>query len=175
MRRKGRGWLWSSVCSIFGTLILLSVCLTALPLALPRFLGYEAYSVISGSMEPAIPVGSVIYVEAAEPEAVSEGEIIVFRAGDSVVTHRVAENRFVVGEFVTKGDANEREDLRTVPYDALIGRVVRHIPLLGMLLGVYASTAGRIYVLMFALCGVMLQLLAARLRAVGGADPGAGL
>ena len=64
---KRGGKFIPALCSILGTLILLAVILGALPLALPRLFGYEAYSVVSGSMEPALPVGSVVYVEPADP------------------------------------------------------------------------------------------------------------
>ncbi len=165
MKKKNTSSFMPVLCNVIGTLILLLVIVTALPLSLPPLFGYEAYSVISGSMEPAIPVGSVVYVKAAVPESVLEGEIIAFESGGSVVTHRVTENRFVVGEFVTRGDANAHEDLQTVPYAALIGRVTYHIPYIGMLLSIYASSVGKIYVLIFAACGVMFQILAGLMRA----------
>lgn len=164
MKKKRSGGFAPLLCNLLGTLMLLAVILTALPLTVPRLLGYEAYGVVSGSMEPGIPVGSVIYVGYAVPEDVEAGEIIAFQSEGGVVTHRVVENRYVVGEFVTKGDANEREDLRTVPYAALVGRVAYHIPVLGAFLGIYASRVGKLYVLAFALCGVMFHLLAGRMR-----------
>ena len=163
--KKKRGFGFGALlCNVLGTLMLLLVIATALPLTVPPLLGYEAYNIVSGSMEPALPVGSVVYVAAAEPESIEAGEIIAFESGGSVVTHRVTENRFVVGEFVTRGDANAREDLQTAPYSALIGRVEYHIPYIGMFLSVYASDVGKLYVLGFAACGVMFQLLAGRLR-----------
>lgn len=164
-RRAGaKSAFWAAVCNVVGTLILLAVIATALPLTLPRLMGYEVYNVVSGSMAPSIPVGSAIWVEPAEPEAVAESEIIAFQSGESVVVHRVMENRFVVGEFVTKGDANAREDIGTVPYAALIGRVRYHIPAAGRLLALYASDVGKVYVLILAACGVMFNILAGRLR-----------
>ena len=131
-------------------------------------MGYEIYHVISGSMEPQIPVGSVIYVAAAAPEDVLENDVIAFWSNDSVVTHRVMSNRMVEGEFVTKGDANEAEDINTVPYENLIGQVKYHIPILGDLMVILTGTVGKIYLLGFAACGVMLNMLASRLRDRGG-------
>lgn len=163
-RTKKGGNLIPALCNLFGILILLAAIAACLPLTVPKLMGYEIYNVISGSMEPEIPVGSVIYVAAAAPEEISGDDIIAFWSGDSVVTHRVMENRLVEGEFVTKGDANEAEDMNTVPYENLIGRVTYHIPMLGDLMVIVTGTVGKIYVLCFAACGVMLNMLASRLR-----------
>lgn len=152
------------LCNLLGTLILLAVIAVCLPLALPRFMGYEAYEVVSGSMEPEIPVGSVVYVKYTEPEDIEEEDVIAFESNSSVIVHRVKQNKVVSGEFVTKGDANEAEDFRTVSYSDLIGRVEYHFPIVGRLMSVYATRAGKIYLLMAAGCGVMLNMLAGSLR-----------
>ena len=68
----------AALCNILGILILLSVIATFIPVTIPRLMGYQAYNIISGSMEPEIPVGSLVYVEPAQPAEVREGEIIVF-------------------------------------------------------------------------------------------------
>ena len=161
--KKGGG-LIPALCSILGTLILVAAILTVLPVTVPRFLGYEIYNVISGSMEPELPVGSVVYVKETDPAEIQEGDIIAFNSQGSVVTHRVKQNRVVEGEFVTKGDANEAEDLWTVDYDELIGRVTFHAPVLGGLMELYTTGVGKIYLLLFAACGAMLNLLASKLR-----------
>ena len=153
-----------ALCSVLGILILLSVIATALPMTLPRMLGYEIFNVVSGSMSPAIPMGSVVYTETVAPEDIAEGDVIAFQSGESIITHRVVQNRVLSGEYVTKGDANPTEDISTVPYAALVGRVVFHLPVLGGLLAIYASTLGKVYLLVFAACGLMFNLLAGRLR-----------
>ena len=119
---------------------------------------------MSGSMEPEIPVGSMILVETVQPEEVQAGEVIVFRAEGSVVAHRVVENQFVVGEFITKGDANAAEDINSVPYSRLLGRVIYHVPYLGQFMALYTSPIGKLYVFLFVLCGVLFNILAERLR-----------
>lgn len=138
--------------------------LSCLPLTIPRLLGYQIYNIVSGSMEPEIPVGSVAYVADVAPEDIQDGDIIAFMSNDSVVTHRVVRNRLVEGEFVTKGDANAAEDMHTVDYESLIGRVEYHFPMLGQLMVLYTGTVGKIYVICFAACGAMLNMLAGRMR-----------
>ena len=163
-KTQRKKWVLPAFCNLTGVLILLMVILSCVPVTVPRFLGYESYSVVSGSMEPEIPVGSIIYVKPVEPVEVAAGEVIAFQSGDSVVTHRVITNQQVEGQFTTKGDANAAEDVNAVPYGALLGRVERHYPMLGALLGLYGSIVGKVYVLCFAACGAMLNVLAGRMR-----------
>ena len=162
-RRKG-GKTVPALLNLCGTLILVLVILSCVPVTLPRAFGYDIYNVVSGSMAPEIPVGSILYVEEAKPEEIKEKEIIAYTSGESVVTHRVIANHQVEGEFTTKGDANAKEDLQAIPYGQLIGRVVKHYPVLGQLMSLYTSTIGKAYVICFAACGAMLNILAGRLR-----------
>ena len=136
-----------ALCNVAGTLILLTVIASCLPMTIPRFMGYELYN-----------------VESVDPVDVQEGDVIAFQSGDSVVVHRALENHSVEGVFVTKGDANEGEDFNDVPYSDLIGRVSRHYPMLGALMEIYTSNVGKVYVVCFAACGAMLNMLAGRLR-----------
>ena len=161
--RKG-GKFIPALCNILGVIILIACILFTLPLALPNFLGFEAYNIVSGSMEPTISVGSVVYVKEEKPENIPAGEIVAFVSGGSVIVHRVTENRYVEGTFITKGDANPREDLSEVPYSNIIGVVKYPLPYLGQYLSIFASRTGKIYVLAFALCGIMFNILASRLR-----------
>ena len=120
-----------------GTLLLIGLILACLPLTVPRLFGYHIYSVVSGSMEPSIPTGSLVYIGEAELKDVSEGEVIAFygtRDMASIITHRVVENRVLTGEFITKGDANQVHDPAPVPFDDILGKVRFHIPGIGYLL-----------------------------------------
>lgn len=144
--------------------LIIGVFVLTLPLSIPRLMGYEVYEVISGSMEPDIPVGSAIYVRSVDAAEVQVDEVIAFHEEDAVVAHRVVENRIDTSEFVTKGDANSAEDLNPVAYDELIGVVVLHVPLVGRAMTLYASNVGKVYLLLTLACGVMLNILADRLR-----------
>lgn len=156
--------LLPALCNIFGTLILVAVIGICVPLTVPLIMGYEVYNVVSGSMEPTLPVGSAVYVKATDLENVPEGDIIAYRDVNSVIIHRVVINRSTLREFVTKGDANEIEDINPVPYDAVVGRMELNVPLLGTWMSIYASTLGKVYLLLAAACGVMLNIIASRMR-----------
>lgn len=163
-RKKRGGKFIPALCNVVGTLILISVIVTCLPAVLPRALGYQVYNVVSGSMQPKIPIGSLILVKPVGPETIKEGDVIAFQSEESVITHRVVTNKVVEGKFTTKGDANAGEDMNDVPYAAVIGKVTFHCPLLGEMLWIYTSTAGKAYAVCFAACGAMFNILAGRMR-----------
>jgi len=162
-KKKGGG-IASTLCRIIGILFIAVVIATCLPLTIPTLFGYEIYNVETGSMSPEIPVGSVIYVEHTAPEDIVTDDVITYVLEGATITHRVVENRIVEGEFVTKGDANESHDMAPVPYDNLVGKVKYHFPVLGKLLIVYSTFLGKIYVLAFAACGVLLNILGSMLK-----------
>lgn len=162
VRRKPRRSALAAVSGILGTVLLVLLVAVCLPLTVPRVFGYHIYSVISGSMEPAIPIGSLVYIRTMEPEEMQEGDVIAFYgAGDqaSIVTHRVVENRVVMGEFITKGDANPTEDMNPVPYGNYIGKVVRSIPGAGKIAELFTSPAGKAAAVAVIAAAVLLQLL----------------
>ena len=164
------GKLLPALCNVVGVLLFLFVIATALPLSVPRLLGYEVFDIISGSMEPEIPVGSVVYSRYVDPATIKEGDIIVFRSEESIVTHRVVRNNANTGEFVTKGDANANQDPAPVSYKDIIGKVVYHFPAVGSFLSIYASPVGKFYLFMIAASGMMFNLLAGRIRISRGID-----
>lgn len=157
----------ATVCSRLGTGLLALVILICIPVTVPKLFGYEPYTVISGSMEPAIAIGSLVYVRDVEPEAVVAKDVIAYYGGrdrDSVITHRVVENNVSDREFITKGDANSANDVTPVPYHNLLGRVELTIPSLGYAAQLLTIREGK-----FAMIGVIgvamvLSLIAAKLN-----------
>ena len=152
------------LCKITGTGVIICTVLLLGILTLPRVLGYQMFNVISGSMEPEISVGSLIFVEDADPLLLKQGDIIAFNRSESVVCHRVIDNNTFSGLLTTKGDANEIEDPETVNYDDFIGLVKNHIPYLGGI-GAYISTfSGKLLCFELLVVGIILHLIADRLN-----------
>ena len=142
-RKKSVAASFLSAVSILVLVLLLAACL---PLTLPRLFGYQIYTVVSGSMEPAIPMGSLVYIREGKPEEAAEGDVIAFYGSEqsaSIITHRVVENRVVMGELITKGDANQTTDMKPVPYARYIGKVERSIPEAGKIAAVFTSSGGK--------------------------------
>lgn len=162
-KRKEKKNPLAIVCSVLGTLVLVALIAACIPLTVPRMLGYEIYTVISGSMEPAIPTGSLVYVEGVDPTEIQEGDVIAFYGVQdlsSVITHRVVTNSTVMGEFVTKGDANEDKDMSPIPYSHYIGKVTKSIPKAGSLAQTFTSRTGKIAAASLLGLGIVLHLIA---------------
>lgn len=63
---------------ILGIMMIAAVIVSCCPAAIPRLAGYEIYNIVSGSMEPAIRVGSVVYVKPCRPHDMKAGDIPAF-------------------------------------------------------------------------------------------------
>ena len=158
---------YGQVMTVAGNGYEMTAIAACVPLTIPRMLGYELYTVVSGSMEPAIPTGSLVYVENMDPTEVQEGDVIAFysvQGGSAVITHRVVTNSTVMGEFITKGDANEENDMSPIPYYYFIGRVVKSIPRVGSMAQTFTSSTGKLAAASLMGLGVILHLMAAVLN-----------
>lgn len=117
-----------------GILLFSIAVLASMVMVIPAVLHVKSYAVASGSMEPEMPVGSLVLVRKTEPADLKTGDIIVFaslRGDGENVTHRVTVNDPEQKQLTTKGDANETQDPVPVPYDRVVGRVVWHVPKAG--------------------------------------------
>lgn len=104
------------------------------------FSGYKFMIVVSGSMEPKIPVGSLVIVTPCDYEDLQLGDIVTMNAGGYNLTHRIvgkfdAKNKDDVTKYlepgdegyeeeyywITKGDANDQPD--GILNDDVVGKV----------------------------------------------------
>ena len=146
MKNKSRRSPVSVICSALGTLLILLLIALCIPLTIPRFLGYEPYTVVTGSMEPEIPVGSLVYIHHTDAALAQPGDVVAFygaRDSAAIITHRVVENHVVMGEIITKGDANQTNDMNPVKYNNFIGTVILAVPKLGTAAQILTSTDGK--------------------------------
>lgn len=102
-------------------------------LVLPGIFGLQVNVVTSGSMEPAIRTGSIIYVKWVSPSILKEGDTITYRihGNTTQVTHRVVKNNIEQKYLITKGDANDINDAHPVSYTDVQGKVLVSVPWLG--------------------------------------------
>ena len=109
--------------------------LVAAIIILAPFAGWHVDSVLSGSMEPAIPLGGMVILGPVSASDIHVGDIIAYFNGDVEVCHRVtAVEQGSQVRFVTKGDANRSPDGTPVTSDKITGRLVLSIPLAGYLI-----------------------------------------
>ncbi len=111
---------------VFLAALLISFVVIKINDGMPTMFGYSIQRVSSGSMEPELQVGDLIFSkDVKSPDEINVGDIVTFK-GDAdfdfkKVTHRVIEvpaakngERF----FITKGDANKADD-GEIPFSAI--------------------------------------------------------
>lgn len=153
------------VCGIVGTVLIVLVIIMCSLLVLPGMFGYHMFHVISGSMEPAVKVGSLLYVHEEPAEEIEEDDIIAFYSSledGGIITHRVVANNVVSGTFKTKGDANDKEDPTPIAYENYIGKVTLTVPYMGKLLTLMTSFYGKIAAACVVLLGAVLSFIGKR-------------
>lgn len=143
--RKGAGILLNAVCILAAVLLIGAGFLMVA--------GIKPAIVTSGSMEPVIHTGSMVFIDEDERDIVKR-DIIAFDSGGTLVTHRVVD----VNEegLVTKGDANDSRDPGVVGKGSLRGKVIMWIPWLGYGVKALSSPAG--IIVMLTLWAVLLLL-----------------
>ena len=126
----------------------------------PSFFGYQVFDVISGSMEPAIKVNSLIYVQETKPQDLVAGDIITYTSNKGIITHRVVINDINAQEIITKGDNNLQVDLQPIAYRNIIGKVFFTIPYLGYYVSFISSLFGKILVIIIVVfCFIIREIV----------------
>ena len=108
--------------SIIVILILLPILLISIailvdsythPDEVPSFFGWKPFIVLSGSMETQISAGDIVVVKEIDTNELKKGDIIAFKDGNIVITHRIDEVTEIDGktQYITKGDNNNTQDI----------------------------------------------------------------
>ena len=114
------------------------------------FMGYKPFIVMSGSMETTINIGDLVIVKKVNSSSIHIGDIIAFKNGNIVISHRVKEviNDSGIYKFKTKGDNNNVADDFIVSSDAIEGIFVNKIPGLGGILLFLGKPIGLLMVIL---------------------------
>lgn len=114
------------------------------------FMGYKPFIVMSGSMETTINIGDLVIVKKVNSSSIHTGDIIAFKNGNIVISHRVKEviNDSGIYKFKTKGDNNNVADDFIVNSDAIEGIFVNKIPGLGSILLFLGKPIGLLMVIL---------------------------
>ncbi|KQZ70125.1 signal peptidase I [Nocardioides sp. Root151] len=113
MVRGPLGW----VGRVVSWLVILSVVvILVVAVLIPRLGGATPYTILTGSMKPDMPPGTLVVVRPVDEDDVRVGSVITYQRESgkaTVVTHRVVAKGFnSLGEiqFQTQGDANDTAD-----------------------------------------------------------------
>ena len=124
-------WLMTGVLGFIALITALS--------ALNLNSGPKLYTVLSGSMAPTIPAGSIVLV--IKENAYKKNDVITFYADTTrlaenpkqTVTHRIFDITTKDGQelITTKGDFNPSPDGTPIKKETIVGKVIVHLPLIG--------------------------------------------
>ncbi|MFZ2887109.1 MAG: signal peptidase I, partial [Minisyncoccia bacterium] len=149
----------STIFYVIFIAILVGIAGLVLGTMLPIPGNIEMKIVKSGSMEPAIPTGSVVVVKPQGDYRVND--VITFGEDTKTqvpTTHRILaiEGTGAQAVYTTKGDANEEQDANTVARREVIGKVIFSLPYAGFVLDFARQPIG--FVLLIAVPAVLVIL-----------------
>src|SRR3989344_7280439 len=126
-----------------GIIILIFFTVGIFCLAVNKFLlsnTFGFFLVSSGSMEPALKVGSLLLT--IKTEHISVEDILVFSHPKTreITSHRVVD--IVESSYITKGDSNLESDKDLVLKESIIGKVLVSFPYLGYLMYMLRTLPG---------------------------------
>jgi signal peptidase I len=138
-RRRKAGELARVLSTGFSAgLLLVILGLGVITIALPALVGGMPLSVLTGSMRPHLPPGTLVVVKPVPVEEIGVGDVITFQIESgrpAVATHRVIARSVdsASGEvrFTTQGDANNTPDPEPIQPAQIRGKVWYAVPYLG--------------------------------------------
>ena len=111
--------------------------IAALAIVVPAATGSRALTVLTSSMEPTLPPGTLIVTRPTDVEEIAVGDVLTYqlKSGEpTLVSHRVVQRLTLAdGEprFVTQGDNNPQPDAEPVRPVQAVGTLWYSIPYLG--------------------------------------------
>lgn len=104
------------------------------PNKVPSVFGYKPFIVLSGSMEPNIKKGDLIFVKKTDASKLKVSDVVAFRNSDNTVTtHRITKVIKTSSNvcFETKGDNNNVPDEEAICKSSIEGKYVSRISKVG--------------------------------------------
>lgn len=96
----------------------------------PSLWGQKPLVVISGSMEPTLKVGGILYYEKINIDDFDEGDILVYQTKEHIISHRIVD--ITENGFITKGDINNSVDNYLISNEQILGKGTNwSIPFIG--------------------------------------------
>lgn len=128
----------AGICKIYEKclwFITILAMLAAAVVTVPKLAGIWPYMILSSSMEPTIPTGSLVFVNTKDKQA-ANGDIVTFSMTNGkdeiTVTHRIVET--TDEGFITRGDNNEVNDLKLLTADRIVGTYATSVPYAGYIM-----------------------------------------
>lgn len=160
MVKKVLGWIGTGFLTLL-VVIASWLCFDKFVLKhqVPSIFGYSSLMVATGSMSGTIEEGDLIIIKDTDDYKI--GDIVTFfQDGDDIpTTHRIY-NIDEEGKWVTRGDANNSYDKRSITSDEIIGEVVLVIPYVGTFIDWAVEGGGLIYIIgIFLILGLGIYII----------------
>lgn len=152
MRKAG-----SIISTVLVVILIILLCAVLIP---KLFFGIEMKAVLTGSMEPELPVGSLLVIKPTEYQDINIGDDITFVRNQNLtlVTHRVISKDDTTKQITTQGIANNTPDAPT-SYENVVGKVVFSIPYIGYIIIWTSDLKGKIIVGIIIVALIAVSLL----------------
>ena len=138
-RRKENVKIAKKVIEIIAIILIYNIILIALSsankISVVNILGYKSYIIKTNSMEPTISINDVVITKKVKKEKIKKGDVITFLQDGEVITHRITQIDDN-GNYTTKGDNNNIEDIFKITYENIEGKHILTIPYLGKIVQV---------------------------------------
>ena len=114
----------------------LVVVVLALAVIVPKLGGATSYTILTGSMRPTMPPGTLVVVKPVKPEQIRVGDVLTYQIESgkkAVATHRVERVEITLAgkySFIMKGDANDVSDPSPVRPEQVRGKRWYAVPYL---------------------------------------------
>ncbi|GAB2974174.1 signal peptidase I [Frigoribacterium salinisoli] len=135
--RRDHGLLRALGLGLSAGLLVIVAALAVLLIVLPKATGSTPLTVLTGSMEPGLPPGTLLVVRPTPVDQVQVGDVVTYQIASGrpeVVTHRVTGIRSAADgdlRFVLQGDANDEPDAEAVRPEQVRGVLWYSVPLVG--------------------------------------------
>ena len=134
--RSVSGWLGQVAAWVVIGAVAVALVIAVL---VPRLAGATPYTILTGSMRPGMPPGTLVVVKPVDAESIGVGTVITYQLESgkpTVVTHRVVGaslNGNGTRTLITQGDANNTPDAQEVLPVQIKGKLWYSVPYLGYL------------------------------------------
>ncbi|MFC4224797.1 signal peptidase I [Lysinibacter cavernae] len=145
-RRSRTAWDITKAIA-FGVVVSALIVIVAALIVVPRATGSTTYTILTNSMAPGLPPGTVIVTQ---PRAISDirvGDVITYQVESgkpAVITHRVVGiSTDTRGEtaFITRGDNNSVNDPEPIIREQVLGVVIYSVPYIGLAINAVTGNA----------------------------------
>ncbi|PFG29407.1 signal peptidase I [Paramicrobacterium agarici] len=112
------------------------MAIVAVTLVIPRLVGAVPLAVLTSSMEPTMPPGTLVVSKPVDPASLAVGDVVTFQPvsdDPKLVTHRIVSQGHRANgalSFITRGDNNGADD-KPIVAEQVMGKVIYAVPYVG--------------------------------------------